>query len=93
MSEEYEIEYSRHCGPLSRDGCSVQVEIYRGRGETGKSWILEIVDDASGDSIIWDEQFETDQAAYDQLMKETEERGLAKVIEDSEEVQLPDFGD
>jgi len=76
-----ELEYSGHCGCIESDGRSVQVQIYRGKGEEG--WSLEIVDDDSGSSVVWDDLFESEQAAYDSLLKEIEELGLAKVIDDA----------
>jgi hypothetical protein len=88
MDDEYELEYSTHCGRIERDGRSVQVEIYRGKDQN-EEWILEIVDDSSGSSIVWDEQFESDQVAYDYLMKEIDNQGLAKLIDDAPEAQLP----
>lgn len=32
MNDDYELEHSNHCGPMKRDGRSIQVEIYRGKG-------------------------------------------------------------
>jgi hypothetical protein len=87
MDEEYELEHSIHCGRIARDGRSVQVEIFRGKKE--ERWLLEIVDEDSGNSVVWDDPFETDQAAYDYLLKEIEEQGLAKVIDDAPDAQLP----
>lgn len=88
MDAEYELEYSSHCGRIERDDRSVQVHIYRGKDQEDKNWILEIVDEKSGNSIVWDDPFESDQAAYDYLMKEIEDQGLAKVIDDAPEAQL-----
>jgi len=44
-----------------------------------EGWSLEVVDEENA-STVWDELFETDQAALDEFMKEVAEAGLAKVI-------------
>lgn len=90
LDDEYELEFSSRCGPLERDGRSVQVHIYRGRREEEGHWILEIVDDDTDCSILWDDQFETDVAAYDHLMKEIDEQGLASILDDSPRVEFPE---
>ena len=45
---------------VSRDGVAVRVEIYRLEDRPG--WSLEVVNDW-GTSTVWNEQFETDDAA------------------------------
>lgn len=45
---------------VSRDGVAVRVEIYRLEDRPG--WSLEVVNDR-GTSTVWDELFETDDAA------------------------------
>ncbi|WP_426263964.1 hypothetical protein [Sphingomonas sp. PWP1-2] len=45
---------------VSRDGVTVRVEIYRLEDSPG--WSLEVVND-KGTSMVWDEQFETDDGA------------------------------
>ncbi len=90
MTDEYELDYSDHCGRIERDGRSIEIQIYRGREREDASWILEIVDDLSGSSIVWDELFETDQEAYDCLMKEIEAQGLNKVIDEAPDAPMPD---
>jgi hypothetical protein len=89
MDDEYDLEHSSLCGRIERDGRSVQVEIYRGKEQEESGWVLEVVDDSSGSSIVWDEQFDTDQDAYDCLMKEIDEQGLADIIDNAPEAQLP----
>ena len=48
------------------DGVEIEVYIYRGEDEEG--WVLEVVD-AEGTSTVWDERFDTDQAAMDELLR------------------------
>ena len=52
---------------VSRDGVTVRVEIYRLEDRPG--WGLEVVND-KGTSIVWDELFDTDDAA-DAAFRET----------------------
>jgi len=89
MNDEFELEYSEHCGALERDGRSIDIQIYRGVSPEEGAWVLEIVDGASGSSIVWDEDFEDDEAAYKFLMNEIQQHGLGKLIDDAPEAQLP----
>ena len=52
---------------VSRDGVTVRVEIYRLEDRPG--WGLEVIND-KGTSIVWDELFDTDDAA-DAAFRET----------------------
>ncbi len=76
MSEEFDVEFSPLCQAVSRDGKTVQVTIF-GDGE-GK-WILEI-EDTYGTSCIWNDLFETDQAALDEALREIEAEGIDAFI-------------
>lgn len=91
MDDEYELEYSGLGDRIERDGRTVQVQIYRGKGATEEGWILQLVDESSGSSICWDELFETDREAFDYLLKEIDEEGLDRVIDDAPEAQFPDL--
>lgn len=82
MSEEIEIEISPLGCEYSLDGKTVQVEIYRGAEEPG--WILEVVDEL-GNSTVWEEPLETDQAALDQFYATIKEEGLDSLIGPFEE--------
>ena len=54
--DEIDLVYSKHCQSVTRNGLTVNVEIY----SSGKNdWILEVVD-ADNNSTVWDDQFETD---------------------------------
>ncbi len=72
-------QYPRHsplCQSVTRDGKTVQVEIYEdGEG----AWLLEVVDDY-GNSTVWDDPFATDQEALDEVLKTIDEQGLASLI-------------
>jgi len=62
---------------IERDGVSLEVAIYRSEDS---QWILEVVDD-TGTSIVWNEQFATDRAALDELMKTIERDGIQAIVE------------
>jgi hypothetical protein len=51
---------------------TVEIHIYKGRGS---DWILEVVD-AAKNSHVWDEQFQTDQQAFDEAMRALDEEPL-----------------
>lgn len=59
------IIFSRHSGYVTKDGVTVELCIYR---LEHTKWTLEVVD-AEGTSTVWDDEFETDDAAYDEFQK------------------------
>ena len=61
---------------VASDGQSVEVQIYR--IEPGP-WVLEAVDEF-GNSTVWDDQFDTDQQALDELMRTIADEGIAALI-------------
>ena len=64
------------CQSVTREGHTVQIEIYE--GDPGK-WILEVVDMA-GNSTVWDDQFDTDQQALDELHRTITEEGIESLV-------------
>ena len=74
---EPDIIDSPLCRTIERDGISLRVEIY---SSDDSQWILEVVDQR-GTSIVWDDQFTTDQAALDELMKTIELEGIQSIVE------------
>ena len=58
---------------VTRNGVTVEVHIYKG---DESNWILEMVD-AAGTSHVWDNEFETDQQAFDEAMRAVDEEPLA----------------
>lgn len=68
------------CSPLnrtvSRNGKSVEVEIYRAENE---EWILEVIDEY-GNSTVWNDPFPTDQAALDEATRAIDEDGIDAMI-------------
>jgi len=57
---------------LTRNGVTVEVHIYKGHGS---DWILEVVDEGKN-SHVWDDQFKTDQQAFDEAMRALDEEPL-----------------
>lgn len=78
MTDFPDIFRSPLCQTVTRDGITVQVEIYRLGDSEG--WVLELVDEDGG-SIIWEEPFATDTEALTEFNEGLEEMGLAKLIE------------
>jgi len=82
MSEDkdldaYALEMSELCQRYESDGAAVQIEIYR--GEPNGRWLLEIVDD-HWNSTVWDDEFESEQAALDAALQAIEEEGIQAMI-------------
>ena len=79
------LVFSLHSGRVSRDGITVEVSIVR--MEDGTEWTLEVAN-ANGTSIVWDDTFPSDDAAYAEFLSTVEEEGM-KVFLDDENVILP----
>jgi len=54
----------------------VQVDIYE--GDPGR-WILEVVDEFNN-STVWDDQFESDKEAFEEVEKVIKEEGIKALI-------------
>lgn len=69
--------------PLERriedDGTYIQVHIYRGENEA--TWILEVVDEEDA-STVYDDPFESDQAALDEVVAAIQKYGIRVYLED-----------
>jgi len=79
--EEYEIKVSPLSQAVTRDGKTVEVQIYE--GDPGK-WILEVVDQYDN-STVWDDQFESDQEALAIALETIDEEGIDSLIDSSSE--------
>lgn len=74
--EEIELVYSKHCQSVTRDGQTVQVRIY----SSGKNdWSLEVVDE-DNNSTVWDDQFSTDDEAFQEFERTLNEEGIESMI-------------
>jgi uncharacterized protein len=76
IDDDTPIIYSALNRTISRDGKSVELEIYRGENE---DWILEVVDQ-HGNSTVWHDLFPTDQSALDEALRTIDEEGIDVVI-------------
>ena len=73
-----EIIMSPLCREISGDGTKIQVDIYRGKDDSG--WILEVIDEENT-STVWDDPFDTDQEALDEVMEVIERDGIRSFLE------------
>jgi hypothetical protein len=64
----------------------LSIEIYRLEHEP--NWALEVVDE-EGTSTVWDDQFETDQAALDEVLGTIEKEGLSAFRDDGNVFPFP----
>ncbi|MGA1806246.1 hypothetical protein VHN57_15205 [Sphingobium sp. WW5] len=68
---------------VSRDGITVRVLVYR--LEHDPKWALEVVNDA-GTSTVWDDLFDTDEAAFEAFTQTVATEGMETFIDDDNEV-------
>ena len=76
MSDEFEVKISPLSQTISSGGKTVQVEIFEdGLG----GWILEVIDEFNN-STVWDDSFETDNAALTEAKKTILAEGVGSLI-------------
>jgi hypothetical protein len=73
MDDEYKIINSPLNQRITRDGTTIEVLIYRGEHEA--AWILEVVDHAGG-STVWEETFQTEQDALNEVLRTIDGEGI-----------------
>jgi hypothetical protein len=66
------------CREMSGDGTKIQIDIYRGEDESG--WVLEVIDEENT-STVWDDPFDTDQEALNEVMEVIEREGIRSFLE------------
>ncbi len=69
------IRYSPLCQTAVHDGATLELKIYEGDPDSGR-WLLEVVNE-KGTSIVWDDQFDTDTAAFAEFTRSLETEDLA----------------
>ena len=74
--DETDLVYSKHCQSVTRNGLTVNVEIY---SSDKNDWILEVVDE-DNNSTVWDDQFETDDEAFQEFEHTLKEEGIKSMI-------------
>jgi hypothetical protein len=73
---EIDLVYSQHCQSVTSNGRTVKVEIY----SSGKNdWILEVVDE-DNNSTVWDDQFGTDDEAFQEFERTLKAEGIESMI-------------
>ena len=77
--EDREFEHSPLSGTFSRNGESVDVEIYRYAG-TQDPWQLVVIDLSSGGCTAWQDTFATDHEAYGAFTATVEADGMAPFV-------------
>jgi hypothetical protein len=76
MTEYPAPKMSSLCQPVTRDGKTVQIDIYED-GEGG--WLLEVIDEFNN-STCWDDPFNTEQDALDEALETIKEEGIGSLI-------------
>ena len=82
--DDYPLTYSPHCQVYEHDDTVLEVHIYRGE-ENG--WILEVVND-KGTSIVFNDLFDTDDAAWSEFQKLLREEGIAAFRDEEESMDV-----
>lgn len=67
-----------------RNGIAVEICIYRIEDEPG--WALEVVNQ-TGRSIVWDDVFDTDDAANDAFLRTVDEEGIEAFLDNAKVIQ------
>jgi hypothetical protein len=70
--DDHVLIYSPLNQTLTRNGITVEIHIYK---DSQSDWILEVVDEGKN-SHVWDDQFKTDQQAFDEAMRALDEEPL-----------------
>ena len=74
-SDDHKIEDSRLSCKVRREGVEIEIHIYRMAG-SDDGWTLEVVD-PEWNSTVWDESFESDQAALDEAIQTIDAEGIS----------------
>jgi hypothetical protein len=72
-----EIVMSPLCREIIEDDIKIQIDIYRGEDDSG--WILEVIDEENA-STVWDDPFDTDREALDEVMEVIERDGIRSFL-------------
>ena len=73
MEDDIKIVYSPLQQSCTKDGHTLDIQIYRAENES--DWILEVVDEG-GSSTVWEDMFPTDKAALDEALRAIDEDGV-----------------
>lgn len=74
------IVYSGLGGVVTEQGITVELSIHRLENQPG--WAMEVVNH-KGTSTVWNELFETDDAAFAEFRRTVENEGMSEFLDDS----------
>ena len=77
MDDETKLITSRLSRTITRDGITVDVHIFRSEGEP--EWTLEVVDQ-DGASTVWEDTFETEQDALNEVFQTIAADGMSSFV-------------
>ena len=77
MDDEFTIIKSSLSRKITREGTTIEVLIYRSVHE--KEWILEVVDHEGG-STVWEETFQTEQDALNEVFQTIASGGMSGFV-------------
>ena len=77
MDDDFVLVMSPLCRTVTDKGHTMRIEIYRGEGS---DWSLEVIN-PTNTSIVWDDQFATDTAALDEVMRTIREDGIESLLD------------
>ena len=86
MDSDPVLVKSCYSGPVTRQAVTVRLEIYR--LEHDPKWVLEVVNE-NGTSIVWDDLFDTDGAAYEAFGATVEQEGMSAFLDKAETPASP----
>ena len=81
---EHELIYSPQQQHYTFGSHTVEICIYR---MPDTAWMLEVVDEY-GNSTVWEDEFETDQAALDAVIRTIEEDGIESLVGEPDNTSL-----
>jgi len=85
-NQELTLVVSRLSGIVTEEGITVEVNIVRMEDET--DWTLEVVNDRKT-SVVWDDPFPSDTAAYTAFRKAVTEEGMASFLDHAKIIPFP----
>jgi hypothetical protein len=76
MTEEHELKMSPLSRTITRDGVTVYIDIFE---DDEGGWVLEVVDEYNN-STVWNDPFDTDEAALQEALDSIEKEGIVSFI-------------
>ncbi|HAO35844.1 MULTISPECIES: hypothetical protein [unclassified Hyphomonas] len=86
MERDPNLVFSSRNGWVTRNGMTVELCIVR--LEHGEEWTLEVVNQ-NGTSIVWDDPFESDEAAFEEFERTIAEEGMEAFLDDARIIPFP----